>query len=1185
MTLKFILGPGSADHAGAVIDDLQHQMAKKRTDTFFYVVPNNVKFESELQTLRSLNQKQQPVYAQNQLQIFSFSRLVWYFLNTKAAYQLPKLSPMAINMIIYQIIEDRRADLTVYRGEGKQAGFIQQVADQLMELQQGGISADNLAQLSDLGADQVNPELHDKLHDLQIIYQEFVQRTDGQYLYQAELLELLNEYLLGLDDAQISTMHFYFSQFKNFSARELQIIQTLITRAQVTIDLNLTQAAIAANEESLFAQPTQLYHYLTDYAEQHAKKLADRWATSRSQALGLQQLEEYWIASNEMETPLPPSPHQNDALQVSVTKTAFAELMQLATEIRRLVATGNYRYRDILVTARQLDQYQSILQPVFSMLQIPYFTDNQQQMDQHPLVGMLASLLAIDRPNRAQNYRYDDVMALLKSELLLPQDDEGHPLELNRYRRAVALCENLVLKNGYQGKRWTQAQDWMYAQAYNAETGVVVDKNQQLSKEINLIRHFIKNNLPPFYRQLKQAPDGKTAATVLYRFLVNHGVPARLQEWQTNATEAGQLQAARQSEQVWDQFCQILDDYVAVLGQHEFVVDDFWSLLQAGFVGASYSQIPSTLDQVTISEAGRVHLPDKKITFILGADDTNFPAKIDNQQLLTDGDRDQLEAGLYPDQYLQATSTQQMLNEPYDDYLLMMTPSDRLYFSYNLGGDVAEQQKQLSPYVARIQNYFDLPLRTVNDTPTGQETNLTPYLGTARSALHYLLPASLASKKAGLPLSSDWQQVQTVLLNAPDQGLQQLTKRLLASLQYKNEPENLRPEIVTALYGTNLTTSISKLEDFYQNPYEYFLKYGLQLRERSEFEISPTDTGQFFHEALDQFSKAVREQRLDLAALSDADLSELVLEITTKMIEQDVNYQYEILKSSQRMKYLQSQLIQTVQEMVQTMRTQASYTPARPAVSEVAFGPGQPYAGLHYDLDKQHQLNVQGRIDRIDRIKVADHDYLGVVDYKSGNKKLELNAVYDGIELQLLTYLKALWQNRAQLGAPDAKISGALYMHIFAPVLKPNEVKNWDDQQQITAAVLKKHRFESGILINDPEFIKSLADPVHLSTIYPISLKNDGQLRQNSQAVTPEQLQALLNHTEKLMQQAATRIFAGETTLAPVQYNQTSTLQYSPYKPIMQFDPMLPENQYREIINQDKNTILQQIMREAQQHE
>ncbi|WP_252895404.1 hypothetical protein [Fructilactobacillus florum] len=104
-------------------------------------------------------------------------------------------------------------------------------------------------------------------------------------------------------------------------------------------------------------------------------------------------------------------------------------------------------------------------------------------------------------------------------------------------------------------------------------------------------------------------------------------------------------------------------------------------------------------------------------------------------------------------------------------------------------------------------------------------------------------------------------------------------------------------------------------------------------------------------------------------------------------------------------------------------------------------------------------------------------------------KKLELNAVYDGIELQLLTYLKALWQNRAQLGAPDAKISGALYMHIFAPVLKPNEVKNWDDQQQITAAVLKKHRFESGILINDPEFIKSLADPVHLSTIYPISLK------------------------------------------------------------------------------------------------
>ena len=80
MSLQFILGKASDDHFSKVVDNL-HKTSEDREIKSFYIVPNNVKFESELNTLKKLNAKNAATYAQNQAQVFSFSRLIWYFLN------------------------------------------------------------------------------------------------------------------------------------------------------------------------------------------------------------------------------------------------------------------------------------------------------------------------------------------------------------------------------------------------------------------------------------------------------------------------------------------------------------------------------------------------------------------------------------------------------------------------------------------------------------------------------------------------------------------------------------------------------------------------------------------------------------------------------------------------------------------------------------------------------------------------------------------------------------------------------------------------------------------------------------------------------------------------------------------------------------------------------------------------
>ncbi|WP_257874873.1 PD-(D/E)XK nuclease family protein, partial [Staphylococcus haemolyticus] len=65
-----------------------------------------------------------------------------------------------------------------------------------------------------------------------------------------------------------------------------------------------------------------------------------------------------------------------------------------------------------------------------------------------------------------------------------------------------------------------------------------------------------------------------------------------------------------------------------------------------------------------------------------------------------------------------------------------------------------------------------------------------------------------------------------------------------------------------------------------------------------------------------------------------------------------------------------------------------------------------------------------------------------MVDYKSSDRKFDFNAAYDGTSMQLLTYLDVLKNNLQQLNSDDKDVAlaGALYLHIYNAVFKPDEL-------------------------------------------------------------------------------------------------------------------------------------------------
>ncbi|MFC6182298.1 PD-(D/E)XK nuclease family protein [Lactiplantibacillus daowaiensis] len=1170
MSLQFVLGAAKADHRQVLLRLLRERLADRPQDQFFYLVPNHVKFDTEVDVLNQLATAaaQPALYAQTQVQIFSFTRLAWYLMKNEAAYQLPRLSSAGINMLLFKILRTHADDLRLFGGEVGQTGFITQLAKEINELQLANLSPAEVVQLAE---NAPAGDLQAKLHDLAIVYADFDAATAGQYLKNADVLAQLSQYLQHQD---LHGTHVYLELFTQLSTQEQAVLTTMLERgAEVTVSLVLPAAPKKAPlNGTLFYQPARLYYRLSQYAQvRQITQKPDVLATQVRVSPDLAALDDLWRGHGYPVTTAP----AKSAINVFRTDTRQTEVAQVARLIRQLVADQGYHYRDFLVVTRHLTSYDTMIAPIFHAMEIPYFLDLRRSMADHPLVELISALFDLND----KQYQYRDVMRVLKTELLLPQV-QGKPMARQAYRQAVDLTENFILKSGYSGRRWTQAEDWQYFQFTAGDAGIETDENVAITAQINLIHHFVAQTLPPFFKQLAAAPDGRTAATLLVNFLMQNGVDTQLMAWRDQAIDVGDLTTASEPEQTWQTFCEMLDDYVTMLGSAPFEVEDFLALLQAGFEGAGYAQIPSTLDQVTISESGREQSQNRKVVLLIGATDLVMPDRIMTNDLLSDTDKDKLQAPLADlegDHYLADSAVVQLGDERYLNYLAFLTATERLYLSAPLKDD-NEAELNLSSYVVQIQQHFNLKVPTYLAAPDPTKPKVAPFVGSKRRTITHViqvyrdvLTTNADHNHVGAPLrpAPIWVWLRRELSQDVEFG--QLAQQLLAGLSYRNVPTPLTKKSVQALYGNQIYTSISKLEEFYRNQYAYFLKYGLKLRERDVFELSPASTGEFFHAVLDGVIKLVHAQGLTLSAVNDATLEQFLNQVSLDVLAQP---QFIILSSSNRMAYLRQQLLNTVRQLVFAIRNQSLHSTATPQQTELLFGnvgKEQGLKALDFQVDKTHSVHVRGKIDRLDQIQVADQRYLGIVDYKSSQHKFDFQQAYYGLAMQMLTYLNAVLVNEQAIVGNETdkiKLAGALYMHIQNPTLKPSETK-----AGFEAALLKANKYK-GVVVDDPKLLQQLDTDLPKQTgynhskIYPFSRKTDGAYGSTKTAplVTEDQLNDLLANNRRLIIEAAKQIFAGEVAINPIRLNDKQTaLQYSPYLAIMAFDAMLSENNYRDL--------------------
>ncbi|WP_147533188.1 helicase-exonuclease AddAB subunit AddB [Bacillus marasmi] len=1155
MSVRFMLGRSGSGKTETCLNEIHEKLlAAPGGDPIIYLVPEQMTFLSEqrLATAPELN-------GMIRAQVYSFTRLAWKVLQETGGFNRYHLSSTGISMLIRKIIEDQKDELHLFKRAADKNGFIEQMEQLLTEFKRYCIKPEELASKQTELAK--HHSLQDKLADLEKIYQQFEEALLDKYIDSEDYFKLLAE------KAQVSTFlknaEVYIDGFYSFTPIEYMVLLQLMKHCKrVTITLTLDQVYTDAqpDELQLFRMTGDTCQTLYDIVRAEGITCEEplmlnqplRW---KNQAFG--HLEKYFDM-------LPVQSYQEEpAISIIQAANRRAEIEGIARKINKLVAEENYRYRDIAILTRNAQDYRDVIEAIFTDNEIPLYLDQKTSMQNHPLIELLRSSLEILNGF----WRYEPIFRAVKTELLYPVD--ANPYKL---REQMDRLENYVLAYGIQGDRWTRKQPWIYRKFRGLELENLpqTDSERRIEAELNELRVMITTPLLQLARRLKKAETGRELAQALYLFLEELEIPSKLEQWKQIEEENGKLIKAREHDQVWDGVIDLLDQFVEMLGDEKLSQKKFAAIIDSGIESLRFSLVPPALDQVVVADLENSRLEEMKAVFVIGLNEGVMPAKLNDEGIFAEEDR---EALLAQGIKLAPSSKTKLLDENFLAYKAFTLPKEQLFLSYPMAN---EEGKALmpSPYLKRMQELFpQAPQYSFVSDPTDlTEAEQLEYVGNKNTTLAYLT-AQLQLKKEHYPIYDFWWDVYNYYIE--NDTWRRPAAKVFSSLFYENKTDKLSEQDSLELYGDHIQASVSRMEMFHSCPFSHFAHHGLKLRDRQVFRLEAPDIGELFHAALKQIADTVNEKNLSWENMTKTECAALAYEAVEVLAPK---LQHEILLSSNRHAYLKRKLEKIISRATFVLSEHAKASGFAPIGLELGFGPNGDLPPIGFTLKNGTRMELVGRIDRVDKAIEGNQVYLRVIDYKSSERDLNLSEMYYGLSLQMLTYLDILITHSKQLVGTQATPAGVLYFHVHDPLIQTKKMLSLEEIEQ---AILKQFKM-NGLILGEQNVIQLMDKTLETgdSQVIPAGINKDGSIRSRSKVVTKPEFEQFTNYVRETYVKSGDQMLAGAVEIAPYKMKNKTSCTFCSFKSICQFDPSLTNNEYRHLPILSKEEILNNIQKE-----
>lgn len=1138
MSLRFYFGPSGSGKSHRIYEEIMQRAAQEPGRNFLIIVPD----QFTMQTQKDLVMRSDRGGILN-IDVLSFGRLSHRILEEVGTKEIPVLDDTGKSLVLQKIAADLKEQLPAMGSLLHKQGYIHEVKSAISEFMQYGISTQDMDKL--IASAEKRGALAMKLRDLKTLYRGFQDYIRDHFITTEETLDVLRRSLVKSKILPDSVV--IFDGFTGFTPIQNRLIQELMRVCEETI----VTVTIGEEEDPYQMDGEQKLFHLSKKTVADLVKLAAEAEVTRGEDVfvkgGPNRFTEApalcYLEQNLFRYQYEPYTEKQCEIRMFEALSPREEVHQTALYIRKLIREEGLTYRDIAVVIGDLEGYASYVETEFGQLEIPCFLDRTRGIVLNPMIEYIKSALQL----YIRDFSYDTVFHFLRSGMA------------DISREEIDELENYVIRTGARGYRtysrlFTRRTEEMQQGSGQEDT----ERAEETLERLNRIRQQFADTV----EILHMAPRAKAGEYVdhLYDFLEQNQVQQKLLNYQQQFEQEGDLAKAREYAQIYRLVMDLLDQIYELLGEEEISLQEFADILEAGFGEITVGTIPQNVDRIVVGDMERTRLKQVKVLFFLGVNDGNIPKNASKGGIISDMDREFLiESGTE----MAPSPRQQMYIQRLYLYLNMTKPSERLYLSY---AKVNSDGKGIHPsyLIDTVRKLF--PQLAV-EYPQNR-SRLEQIEGRQEGARY--LAEELREYADGTLREEERQDFYLMYraYEADPEGRDRLTAA--AFRRYKES--GLSRIVARALYGRQLENSVSRLETYAACACRHFLQYGLSLQEREEFGFEVSDMGNVYHAVLENFAGKLAESGRTWWDFDENFATQAIKEAVEGYA---ATYGETVLYSSARNEYAITRMSRILTRTVLTLQQHLKQGSFQPDDYELSFRFAEDLDSIHVDLSEEEKMHLQGRIDRIDVSEDAEHVYVKVIDYKSGNKKFDLAALYYGLQLQLVVYMNAAMELESRKH-PDKEIVPAalLYYHIDDPTIEtPVELT----QEQINEEILAKLRM-NGVVNSDPAVVERLDRFLQdKSKVIPVEKKKDGSFSARSGILSREELHVVSAYVDTKIRQIGREILDGKIAANPYEKGNEEACTYCAYKKVCGFDGSIPGYEKRQLEDLDKQTLMQRM--------
>ena len=1115
--LRLIYGKSGSGKSSFCFSEISKLIEEGKANKIYIITPEQFSFTAE----RKLMDEMEKIGCDAVIsaEVLTLSRMA-YRVMQEVGGGLESLSKCGKAMLVYSILSNNQKNLKFL---GKSDENIDLSMRAITEFKKHGVSVDDL--LSEISGVE-DLYLKNKLQDMSLIYKEFEDKISESYIEDTDLLTLLAENLDKVDLVKNSII--YIDEFSGFTYQEYQVIKEFLRLAK---EVNIT---ICTDNLDFNTNPDIDIYYPNKITVKKLLNLAKENDIGTDEFVHLEKglrfktEELQFLSSNLYSNNSTIYGKDVENLSLFLAKNEYSEVENVAKKIEELIRKENMRYRDISIITKNIENYSSLVRAIFREYDIPVFIDEKRDLNQNIIVQYVLSILEV----LSKNFSSEAVFSYIKLGFFDYEKEE------------IFKLENYCNKWGIKQNKWKK--DFTYE--------LEIESKKKEVERLNEIRKEIIEPLLKLQEEIKKNRTVKNITIALYNFIINQNIEEKISKKISELEEKDLLDLAKEYKESYEIIIDIFDKMVLIFDDEKITVDKYQKIFKIGLKNSGLGKIPGTADQVILGNVDRSRSHKVRAVFILGLNDGVFPSSNKDEGFLNDSDREILKQ----DGIELANGTiDNLYEDKFNIYKAFTTAEEKLYLSYSSSDKdgkslrpsvLISQIKKMFPKMKEESDVINKKYEIVNKKVTYEE-----------------LIENIAKIKNREKIDEIWYQIYNYY-----KGQEEWNKKLTSDMQglnYTNLPEKIKQENIDKLYGNTLKTSISRLEKYRGCPFSYYLQYGLKLKEKETLKVQSFNTGSFMHETIDSFFKVVREEDIDLAEIEEDKILEIVSNIIDESLNLNKNF---IFTATAKYKVLVRRLKRIITKALKYVIITIVNSDFVVSGTEVEFGEKGKYEPIILELDNGKKIEITGKIDRIDTAKNEDGKYLRIIDYKSSAKNIDLNEVYAGLQIQLLTYTDAICRKE------DIMPAGIFYFSLLEQMANADKRLNEDEIEEM----IRKNFKMKGLIIADVKIIKMNDNTLKSGTsnLVPAGITTKGEINQrNTNGVKQEEFKILQEYIYKTIKDISKEILSGKIDLKPYNKQGKTPCEYCEYKTICGFNPKLNNNKYNYIDKKSKDDILNKM--------